>query len=155
MQRGYRKKKLQLIFLYCFGQEKWLDGSWKLIQINQSRFYNSFTWKTLKYFSISNNKPPASWVADITKDFLHVIPVRIIVPCSNIGFSCCSGDYEIRLSHIFEIASILNEKPSILTKNLGFQFRRKTLDFDRNTRYFKSNILKYSVFHILNFVRNT
>ena len=37
----------------------------------------SFTWEnskmfniTLKYFSIFNNKPPASWIADITTDFL-------------------------------------------------------------------------------------
>ena len=37
------------------------------------------------------------------------------------GFSCCSGDYEIRLSHIFETGSILNEKPSISTENPGFR----------------------------------
>ena len=48
--------------------------------------------------------------------------------------------YGIRLSHIFEIPSILNEKPSISIKIV---FRSKTLDFDRNTRYFESEISKY------------
>ena len=33
-------------------------------------------------------------------------------------------------------------------KNLGSRF--KTLDFDRNSRYFESEILKYQVFHTLN-----
>ena len=35
-----KKKKLVLTFLYCLDQETWLDDSWKLININQSRFYN-------------------------------------------------------------------------------------------------------------------
>ena len=48
--------------------------------------------------------------------------------------------YGIRLSHIFEIPSIVNEKPSIL---IEIVFRSKTLDFDRNTRYFESEISKY------------
>ena len=48
--------------------------------------------------------------------------------------------YGIRLSHIFEIPSILNEKPSI---SIEIVFRSKTLDFDGNTRYFESEILKY------------
>ena len=48
--------------------------------------------------------------------------------------------YGIRLSHIFEIPSILNEKPSI---SIEIVFRSKTLDFDRNTRYFESEISKY------------
>ena len=37
---------------------------------------------TSKYFDTFNNKPPASLVAHITMDFLHVIPVRIITPWS-------------------------------------------------------------------------
>ena len=48
----------------------------------------SFAWEnfkminiTSKYFGIFNNKPLASLVTHIT-DFLHVIPVRIIVPWS-------------------------------------------------------------------------
>ena len=48
--------------------------------------------------------------------------------------------YGIRLSHIFEIPSILNEKPSI---SIEIVFRSKTLDFDGNTRYFESEISKY------------
>ena len=48
--------------------------------------------------------------------------------------------YGIRLSHLFEIPSILNEKPSI---SIEIVFRSKTLDFDGNTRYFESEILKY------------
>ena len=39
---------------------------------------------TSKYFSFFNNKPLASWVAHITRDFLHIIPVRIIVPWSKL-----------------------------------------------------------------------
>ena len=40
-------------------------------------------------------------------------------------------------------------------KNLVFQqkyliFRSKTLDFNRNTRYFESGVAKYQVFHTLN-----
>ena len=35
-----KKKKLVLTLFYCLGQETWLDDSWKLIFINQSRFYN-------------------------------------------------------------------------------------------------------------------
>ena len=39
-----KKKKLALTYLLlcCLGQETRLDDSWKLIQINQSRFYNLF-----------------------------------------------------------------------------------------------------------------
>ena len=36
---------------------------------------------TSKYFSFFKNKPPARCrVAHITRDFLHVIPVHIMVP---------------------------------------------------------------------------
>ena len=37
-----KKKRLALTFLYCLGQETWLNDSWKLIYINQSSFYNFF-----------------------------------------------------------------------------------------------------------------
>ena len=37
-----KKNKLALTFLYCLGQETWLDASWKPLYINQSRFYNFF-----------------------------------------------------------------------------------------------------------------
>ena len=43
-----KKKKQALIFLYCLGQETWLDDSWKPIYINQSRFYNLFHVGKLK-----------------------------------------------------------------------------------------------------------
>ena len=48
-----KKKKLALTFLYCLGQETWLDNSWKLIYINQSRFYNFFHMGKLK--NVSDN----------------------------------------------------------------------------------------------------
>ena len=67
-----KKKQLAVTLFYCLGQETWLDDSWKLIHINQSRFCN---------FSIVNNKPPASLVMHITANFHHVIPVYTIVPC--------------------------------------------------------------------------
>ena len=35
-----KKKKLALALFYCLGQETWLDESWKLICINQSRLCN-------------------------------------------------------------------------------------------------------------------
>ena len=66
-----KKKKLALTLFYCLGQETWLDDSLKLIYINQSRFYNLFhVGDILKYFSIFNNKPPASWVVHIARYFL-------------------------------------------------------------------------------------
>ena len=46
-----KKKKLALIFFYCLGQETWLDGSWKLTCINQSRFYNFFHVGNSKTFN--------------------------------------------------------------------------------------------------------
>ena len=56
-----------------------------------------------------------------------------------------------RLSHIFEIPSTSNENLVFQSKYLVFQskclvFRSKTVDFDLNTRYFQSEILKYKVF---------
>ena len=46
--------------------------------------------------------------------------------------------YGIQLLHIFEIPSISNERPSI-----SIEIPSKTLDLDRNTRYFEPEILKY------------
>ena len=43
-----------------------------------------------------------------------------------------------QLLHIFEIPSISNERPSI-----SIEIPSKTLDLDRNTRYFEPEILKY------------
>ena len=37
-----KKRKLALTLFYCLDKETWLDDSWKLIYINQSRFYNFF-----------------------------------------------------------------------------------------------------------------
>ena len=42
---------------------------------------------TSKYLSIFNNILPASWATHITNDFVHVLLVRIIVPCSNVQCS--------------------------------------------------------------------
>ena len=68
---------MALTFLYCLGQGTWLDDSWKLIYINHQDSTISFRREnskmfniTAKYFSIFNNKPPASWVAHIIRDFL-------------------------------------------------------------------------------------
>ena len=68
-----KKKKLTLTFLHCLGQETPLNNSWKLVYINQI----SFRWEnsklfqvTSKYFSIFINKPPASWAAHITRNFV-------------------------------------------------------------------------------------
>ena len=65
-----------------------MGNSKKLICIDQSRFYifspprefkKTFTeFKNILAFF--NNKPPPGWVAHITRDFLTVIPVHIIVP---------------------------------------------------------------------------
>ena len=71
-----KKKKLAIISFYWLGQETWLDDSWKLIYINQSRFYNLFyvgkfknAWHNFKiFFSIFKNKPSANWVVHITRD---------------------------------------------------------------------------------------
>ena len=54
-----------------------MDDSWKHIYINRSWLYNfshvansKMFNITSKYFTILNNKPTASWVAHITRDFL-------------------------------------------------------------------------------------
>ena len=77
------KKRLALTFLYCLGQETWLDESWKLIYINHLRFYNFFHVRRFKneninskYFRIFNKKLPASWVAHIIRDFITFSSTR-------------------------------------------------------------------------------
>ena len=72
-----KQKKLARTSFCCLDQEVWLDDSWKLIYINQSRFNNFFHVRkfknfnvTLKYFAIFNNRPPASWVAHLARDFV-------------------------------------------------------------------------------------
>ena len=72
-----KKKKLALTLFYYVSWEIWLGNSKKLICIDQSRFYIFHTREnskmfniTSKYFSFFNNKPPVSWVAHITTDFL-------------------------------------------------------------------------------------
>ena len=41
-------KKLPQTLFYCLGQETWLDDSWKVIYINQSRLCNFFHVGKLK-----------------------------------------------------------------------------------------------------------
>ena len=79
---------MALTSFYYVSWEILLGNSKELICIDQSRFYvfshqQEFKNVTSKYFSFFNNKPSASWVAHITGDFLHVIPVHIIVPWWN------------------------------------------------------------------------
>ena len=50
-----KKKKLALTFLFCLGQETWLDDSRKLIYINQLRFYNFFYVGKLTNDNFENN----------------------------------------------------------------------------------------------------
>ena len=45
-----KKKKLAQTSFYCLRQETWLDDSWKLIHVHQSRFYNFFHMGKFKYF---------------------------------------------------------------------------------------------------------
>ena len=70
-----KTKKLALTSFYCLDQETLLDDSWKLFCKTNQDPTISCTWEnskilniTSKYFSIFNNKPPASWVAHITRD---------------------------------------------------------------------------------------
>ena len=63
---------------HCLAQETWLDGSWKLIYINQSKFYNLVHVGkfenvniTSKCFNVFKNKSPGTWVGQITRDFLR------------------------------------------------------------------------------------
>ena len=60
-----------------------------------------FTWENLrmfnitaKYFIIFNNKPPTSWVAHGI--FVHVIPVRIIVPSFYQLRKYCNNDKQTK-----------------------------------------------------------
>ena len=66
----------QLFFLgltsfYYVSWEIWLGNSKKLICTDQSGLvYSKMFNITSKYFSFFNNKPTASWVDHITRDFL-------------------------------------------------------------------------------------
>ena len=81
-----KKKKLALTSFYCLSQAAGLDDSWKLINIDQLRFYNLFHVGKFKMFNINskcssifNKKPLASWVTYMTRDFLTCYSVPIIV----------------------------------------------------------------------------
>ena len=72
-----RKKKLALTSFYYFSQETRLDNSKSLFALTSQDSTFSHTCEnskmftiTSKYFIFFNNKPPASWVAYITRDFL-------------------------------------------------------------------------------------
>ena len=72
-----KKKKLALTLLCYISRDIWLGNSSKLVCIDQSKFYISHTREnskmfniTSKYFSFSNNKPPASWVTQTSRNFL-------------------------------------------------------------------------------------
>ena len=86
-----KKKKLALTFFYYVTRKIWLGNSKKLFCKDQSFSLTRENSKifniTSKYFSFFNNKPPASWVAHITSDFLTCCP------CSYYSFMtwCDSG----------------------------------------------------------------
>ena len=103
-----------------------------------------FKSEVLKYqvFHILNWKYQVFPVKDLAFQKRCEIPDFQWILC--VSSSICG----IRLSHIFEIPSISNEKLSISIEILVF--RSKTLNFDRNTRYFESEMSKYQVFHTLN-----
>ena len=66
--------------------------------------------------------------------------VNITFHCGRNEMKFRFGGYGMRLSHIFEIPSISNKKPS---------FRLEISDFDRTTRYFKSRFFEIlGFFHI-------
>ena len=69
-----------LTSFYCLCQETWLDDSWKLISKTNQDSTISFTWEnskifniSSKYFSIFNNKAPASWDVHITRAFPYML----------------------------------------------------------------------------------
>ena len=73
-----KKKKLAITSFYFLDQETRLNGSWKLIYINQSRFYNFFHVGnskmlniTSKYFSIFNGKHTVIWIY-LSSLFSHI-----------------------------------------------------------------------------------
>ena len=71
-----------------------VEQSKKFIYIDQSTFShireNSKMFNiTSKYVNFFNNKPRASWVADVTQViFLLLFPARIIVRCWNTRYFC-------------------------------------------------------------------
>ena len=73
-----KKKKLAITSFYFLDQETRLNSSWKLIYINQSRFYNFFHVGnskmlniTSKYFSIFNGKHTVIWIY-LSSLFSHI-----------------------------------------------------------------------------------
>ena len=71
-----KKKMLELTSCYHLSWEMWFDNSWKLILhrpsmlISHTRKNKKMFNMASKYFSLFNNTPPASWAAQITRDFL-------------------------------------------------------------------------------------
>ena len=71
-----RKKKLTLTLFYHVSREVLLGNSKKLICIDPSRFYIFLQPRSKMFniisiwFSFSSDKPPVSWVAHTTRDFL-------------------------------------------------------------------------------------
>ena len=51
----------------------------------------------------------------------NIILEKSYAKCDSEGIWDMESEYGIRLSHILEIPSISNEKPSISIKNLGFR----------------------------------
>ena len=75
---------------YRLDQEAWLDESWKLIHINQSRFYNFFQVgkfkKCLIYFVLSSRS--RSMIGWIMKTDSHK-PIKILQFLSSRKFQKC------------------------------------------------------------------
>ena len=100
-----KKKKLTLTSFYYVSRETCLGNSKKLICIDQLRcciFSHPREFKmfniTSKYFSYFHNKPPASWVAHITRDFL---PCYSCSYCSYMITHCLGGFSHTCLSKHF------------------------------------------------------
>ena len=78
MRNFSKKKKLALTWFYYVSREVWLDNSKKfyfdrpikiLHFLTPTRIQKMFNITT-KHLSFFNNKPPASWVMHIGRDFL-------------------------------------------------------------------------------------
>ena len=99
-----KKKKLALTSFYYVSREIWLANLKKLICIdNQDSIFhhtreNSKMFSiTSKYFSFFNNKPPANWIAHITRDFLTYYS------CSYYSFMIILSKYSMPFCLISEI----------------------------------------------------
>ena len=77
-----KKKKLALTSFYfsCKNMIGWFMKTYSHKPIQILQFYNSFAGEnskkfniTSKFFSIFNDRPPASWVGYITRDFLQAV----------------------------------------------------------------------------------